>query len=89
MAVDAKSKDVLYQFMIEAMLISFLGGLMGIGLGALVSYMVAKFGGWPVMMTPHSVILSFAFSTAVGLFFGLYPARKAANLNPIEALHYE
>lgn len=89
MAVGAKSKDVLTQFMIEAVFISFLGGLIGIGLGALASSMVAKFGGWPVMITPSSIILSFFFSSAVGLFFGLYPARKAAHLNPIEALHYE
>ena len=89
MAVGAKSKDVMMQFMIEAIFISFLGGLMGIGLGILTSFLVAKFGGWPVTITPSSIVLSFVFSAAVGLFFGLYPARKAAHLNPIDALHYE
>jgi putative ABC transport system permease protein len=75
--------------MIEAIFISFLGGLMGIGFGVLASSIVAKFGGWPIMVTSYSILLSFIFSTAVGLFFGWYPARKAANLNPIEALRYE
>jgi putative ABC transport system permease protein len=89
MAVGAKSKDVLLQFMIESIFISFLGGLMGIGLGLLASSLVAKLGGWPVSVTPGSIALAFIFSAAVGLFFGWYPARKAANLNPIEALHYE
>jgi len=89
MAVGAKSKDVMMQFMIEAIFISFLGGLMGIGLGILTSSLVAKFGGWPVTITSSSIVLSFVFSAAVGLFFGLYPARKAAHLNPIDALHYE
>jgi putative ABC transport system permease protein len=89
MAVGAKGRDVLTQFMIEAIFISFLGGLMGIGFGALASSIVAKFGGWPIMVTSYSILLSFIFSTAVGLFFGWYPARKAANLNPIEALRYE
>jgi len=89
MAVGAKSKDVLTQFMIEAIFISFLGGLIGIGCGTLVSSMVARFGGWPVVVTIYSITLSFIFSSAVGLFFGWYPARKAASLNPIEALRYE
>jgi putative ABC transport system permease protein len=89
MAVGAKSRDVLIQFMIESIFISFLGGLIGISLGVLVSGMVAKFGGWPIVITPSSILLSFAFSAAVGVFFGWYPARKAANLNPIEALRYE
>jgi putative ABC transport system permease protein len=89
MAVGAKSKDVLLQFMIESIFISFLGGFIGVGLGILVSALVARFGGWPVSVTFSSIALSFLFSAAVGLFFGWYPARKAANLNPIEALHYE
>lgn len=89
MAVGAKGKDVLTQFMIEAIFISFLGGLMGIAFGVLASSVVARFGGWPIMVTSYSILLSFIFSTAVGLFFGWYPARKAANLNPIDALRYE
>jgi len=89
MAVGARSKDVLYQFIIESIFISVLGGVIGIILGSIVSMLVGKFGGWPVVVTGNSIILSFAFSSAVGIFFGWYPARKAANLNPIDALRFE
>lgn len=89
MAIGAKGKDVLAQFIIESILISVLGGIIGIALGITVSELVANFGGWPVVITINSIILSFAFSSAIGLFFGWYPARKAAALNPIDALRYE
>ncbi|MDO9186541.1 MAG: ABC transporter permease [Bacteroidia bacterium] len=89
LAVGAKSKDVLMQFMIEAMFISFVGGIIGVGLGTLVSVLVAKFGGWPVAVTIYSIALSFLFAAIIGIFFGWYPARKAARLNPIDALRYE
>lgn len=89
LAVGAKSRDVLIQFMIESIFISFLGGLVGIALGILVSILVARFGGWPISVTIFSILLSFLFSTIVGVFFGWYPARKAANMNPIDALRYE
>ncbi len=89
MAVGAKGRDVLVQFMIESVFISVLGGLIGIILGIAVSMLVGKFGGWPVVITPTSILLSFVFSSAVGIFFGWYPARKAASLNPIDALRYE
>jgi putative ABC transport system permease protein len=89
MAIGAKGRDVLLQFMIEAIFISFIGGLIGVALGSITSGLVAKFGGWPVVITTSSVLLSFAFSAAVGIFFGWYPARKAASLNPIDALRYE
>ncbi len=89
MAVGAKSRDVLFQFIIESIFISVLGGIIGITLGVIISMLVGKFGGWPVVITPESIILSFAFSSAVGIFFGWYPARKASNLNPIDALRYE
>lgn len=89
MAIGAKGKDILTQFMIESIVISFLGGLIGILLGVVVSQVVATFGGWPVVITASSVLLSFLFSSAIGLFFGWYPARKAAALNPIDALRYE
>ena len=89
MAIGAKGRDVLFQFVIESILISVVGGIIGIILGILASEMVATFGGWPVVITPLSIILSFGFSSAIGLFFGWYPARKAADLNPIDALRYE
>ncbi len=89
MAVGAKGRDVLIQFMIESVFISILGGLIGIVLGILISVLVGRFGGWPVVITPTSILLSFLFSSAVGIFFGWYPARKAAALNPIDALRYE
>jgi putative ABC transport system permease protein len=75
--------------MIESIVISFVGGIFGIVLGIVASQLVAKFGGWPVVITISSVLLSFLFSSAIGLFFGWYPARKAAALNPIDALRYE
>ncbi|HEV7230995.1 MAG TPA: ABC transporter permease, partial [Bacteroidia bacterium] len=74
LAVGAKSRDVLMQFMIESIFISFLGGLIGVILGILVSEAVAQLGGWPVEITLSSILLSFIFSAAVGLFFGWYPA---------------
>ena len=89
LAVGAKSFDVLVQFMIESVFISFLGGFIGIAFGVFISSMVARFGGWPVSVTLFSVLLGFLFSAIIGIFFGWYPARKAANLNPIEALRYE
>jgi putative ABC transport system permease protein len=89
LAVGAKGRDVLVQFMIEAIFISFLGGIIGVGLGILVSHLVGKFAGWPIAVTISSIGLSFVFSAVVGVFFGWYPARKAASLNPIEALRYE
>lgn len=89
MAVGAKGRDVLIQFMIESVFISVLGGLIGIVLGILISILVGKFGGWPIVITGTSIMLSFAFSSVVGIFFGWYPARKAAHLNPIDALRYE
>ncbi len=89
MAVGAKSIDILFQFITESIFISVLGGLIGILLGIFIALLVGRFGGWPVVITPTSIILSFAFSSAVGIFFGWYPARKAANLNPIDALRYE
>jgi putative ABC transport system permease protein len=89
MAIGAKGKDILTQFMIESIVISFVGGIFGIVLGIVASQLVAKFGGWPVVITISSVLLSFLFSSAIGLFFGWYPARKAAALNPIDALRYE
>ena len=89
LAVGARGMDVLLQFLIEAILLSFVGGLIGILIGMGASWLVADLMGWPVSVTLDSIILSFLFSTAIGVFFGWYPARKAARLNPIDALRYE
>jgi len=89
MAVGASKKDVLLQFIIEAITISILGGVVGIGLGFLTSGIVGKSMGWAVTVTPWSIMLSVGFSCVIGIFFGWYPAKKAANLNLIDALRYE
>jgi putative ABC transport system permease protein len=89
MGVGARGRDVLLQFLIEALMISLIGGIIGAGLGILTSEIIAGIMKWPVTITLESILLSFLFSTAIGIFFGWYPARKAASLNPIDALRYE
>ena len=89
MGVGARGRDVLLQFLIEALMISLIGGILGVGIGFLTSEVIASIMKWPVAITIESIILSFLFSTAIGIFFGWYPARKAASLNPIDALRYE
>jgi putative ABC transport system permease protein len=89
MGVGARGRDVLLQFLIEALLISLIGGLLGVGLGILASNIITSLMNWPVTITLQSILLAFLFSTAIGIFFGWYPARKAASLNPIDALRYE
>ena len=89
LAVGARAKDILWQFLVEALVISFLGGLIGVIVGIGVSASLAKVQGWAMEISPLSILIAFAFSAATGIFFGWYPARKAANLNPIEALRYE
>ena len=89
MAVGARTGDLLRQFLAEAVALSLVGGLAGILLGVGVSETIAKTLGWPVLITGTSIVIAFAFSAAVGIFFGWYPARKAASLDPIDALRYE
>ena len=88
-ALGAKSRHIMVQFIIEALAMSGLGGLIGIGLGWLGAAGVAKIGGWPLVVTHGSVLVAFSFSLLVGLFFGIYPARKASKLDPVIALSYE
>jgi putative ABC transport system permease protein len=89
MAIGGKGKDILRQFLLEAMILSILGGLIGVGFGIFVSKIVEKAAGWPILITSSSILLSFLFCTFIGVFFGWYPARKAASLNPIDALRHE
>jgi putative ABC transport system permease protein len=89
MAVGAHGKDILLQFLIEAVTLSSLGGLLGIAIGFGIAQAVSHFAGWPTNVSASAVLASFFFSAAVGVFFGLYPAKKAAALDPIDALRYE
>lgn len=89
MAVGAKSRDVLRQFLIEAVVISLAGGIIGIVLGTGVSYLLGALAQWPIAINIGAVLLAFCFSALVGIFFGFYPARRAASLEPIAALRYE
>jgi putative ABC transport system permease protein len=89
MAVGARRADILSQFIIEAISLSLIGGLLGIGLGVGGSILLSSTVGWPVQIEPGSILLAVGFSAAVGIFFGFYPARKASRLDPIEALRRE
>ena len=89
MAIGAHSRNILAQFLIEAVTLSLIGGTIGIILGVIGSVAIATLGEWPIVIEPNAVILAFCFSAAVGVFFGFYPARKASLLDPIEALRFE
>jgi putative ABC transport system permease protein len=89
LAVGARSRDILTQFLVEAVTLSVLGGLIGIALGVGGSWMIAEIAGWQTQLSTASIILAVSFSAVVGIFFGFYPARKAASLLPIQALRYE
>jgi macrolide transport system ATP-binding/permease protein len=88
-ALGARGRDVMIQFLIEAVLVSFIGGGMGVAIGGVVSAIMSSLSGWNVMITRDSVFMAFGFSAMIGIVFGLWPARKAAKLNPIDALRYE
>jgi putative ABC transport system permease protein len=89
MAVGAHGRDILTQFLIEAISLSSVGGIIGIILGIAAAKTIAVTRQWPALISPGSIIIAFLVSAAVGIFFGFYPARKAARLDPIEALRYE
>jgi putative ABC transport system permease protein len=89
MAVGAHGSDILMQFLIEAVTLSSVGGVIGIVFGIATSKILSSYAHWPTLISPVSIIVAFMFSAAVGVFFGFYPARKAATLDPIEALRYE
>ena len=89
MAIGARGGDVLMQFLVEAIVLSMIGGLIGIGMGFGLSAAVQHFMQWPAEVSPDAIALAFGFAALTGVFFGFYPARKAASLDPIEALRFE
>jgi putative ABC transport system permease protein len=89
LAIGAKARDILSQFLVEAVTLSILGGVTGILFGVAASMLISHFAGWNTLVSPTAITLAFVFSGLVGVFFGYYPARKAALLDPIDALRYE
>ena len=89
MAVGARNRDILGQFLVEAVTLSLIGGLVGVALGMAAAFGVAQLAGWRIVIAPQAVLLAVAFAFVIGVFFGFYPARKAARLNPVEALRFE
>jgi putative ABC transport system permease protein len=89
MAIGARGSDVLKQFLVESVVVSTFGGLIGVALGSGCALLVGRIAGWAITISPWTALLALGFAGAVGVFFGLYPARQAAALNPIEALRYE
>jgi putative ABC transport system permease protein len=89
MAVGAKRAHILLQFLIEAIIMTAMGGLLGVAAGIGLARLLTRLIGWPTIINVQAVVAAFVFSLIVGIFFGLYPANKASKLNPIEALHYE
>ena len=89
LAVGARGKDILSQFLVEAITLSTIGGVLGILLGGLGTWLVAELAAWPVQLSVLSIVLAVSFSAVIGIFFGYYPARKASSMQPIQALRYE
>lgn len=89
MAVGARRAHILLQFLIEAIILTAIGGAAGVAAGIGIAGLLTRMIGWPTIINTPAVIAAFGFSLVVGVFFGLYPANKASKLNPIEALHYE
>jgi putative ABC transport system permease protein len=89
MAVGARGRDILLQFLIEAVALSSTGGLLGILLGVGGARLITMIKEWPTLVSANSIVIAFVFSAVVGVFFGFYPARKASQLDPIDALRYE
>jgi putative ABC transport system permease protein len=89
MAVGARGRDILTQFLVEAVTLSLIGGLVGIALGIVSSNVISYLAEWHTILAPGSIVLAFGFAAGIGIFFGFYPARKASRLDPIDALRYE
>ncbi len=89
MALGATGRDIMIQFLIEAVSLSLIGGIIGIVLGLVGSQMIANFADWPMQIEAYAPLMAFGFAASIGVFFGFYPARKAARLDPIEALRFE